>query len=139
MLLNLATQIGSYEANDGSNTIFDYRNTDPLANTHVKSYLEHDGANLSFVGATGKQQQTVTGKFLDGSTAQLDAAKAQAGGDIQSQTNLFHANADQFHTLDDQFKAVNHSISDAFSSPLFKHELQELAYFNCSTREVWSP
>ena len=122
-MLNLATQIGSYEANRGSNTIFDYRNTDPLANTKVKSYLEHDGANLSFVGATGKQELGVTNKFLDGSTAQLDAAKRQAGGDLQSQTNLFHANADQFHTLDDQFKAVNHSIGDAFSSPLFKHAI----------------
>ena len=81
-LQNLNTQIGSYEATNGSTTIFDYRNTDPLKNTQVKSYLEHDGANLQFVGATGKQEQTVTGKFLDGSTAQLDLAKKQAGGSL---------------------------------------------------------
>ena len=81
-LQHLTTQIGSYEANNGSTTIFDYRNADPLANTQVKNYLEHDGANLQFVGATGKQEQTVTGKFLEGSTAQLDAAKAQAGGTL---------------------------------------------------------
>lgn len=93
LLVNLGTQIGSYEANDGSTTIFDYRNgSDPLKNTQVKNYLEHDGANLKFVGTTGKQEQNITGKFLDGSTKQLNAAKRQAGGDMQSQINLYHAN-----------------------------------------------
>jgi len=125
LLVNLGTQIGSYEANDGSTTIFDYRNgADPLKNTQVNNYLEHDGADLKFVGTTGKQEQNITGKFLDGSTAQVDAAKAQAGGDMQSQINLYHANQDQFHTLNDQFKATSHTIGDAFSSPIFNKLMQ---------------
>ena len=32
-LQNLNTQIGSYEATNGSTTIFDYRNADPLKST----------------------------------------------------------------------------------------------------------
>ena len=54
-MLNLKTQLKSFEAMKGSHTIFDYRHgKDPLKATQIKGdMLKHVGATLQFVGANG--------------------------------------------------------------------------------------
>ena len=119
-LEELFTSIKDFETNAGSNTIFDYRNTDPLKNTQFGSMLKHDGAKLTFIGATGDQHYDTANRFLDGSTKQImDNQKALASGtnlqgaahDKLMDDNL-SALHDQFSTLGDVFDGMNQKMDE---------------------------
>ena len=119
-LQQLYTSIKDFETNAGSNTIFDYRNTDPLANTHIGTMLKHDGAKLTFVGATGDQHYDVANRFLDGSTKQINNnvndLAAASGSDSATRSKLMDDNLsalhDQFSTLDDVFAGMNQKLDE---------------------------
>ena len=114
-LMNLAdikgTQINEFEAKKGSETMFDFQNGDPLANTNIDDMHMKAGASIDFNGATGMQEVGVMNRFEQGShTRVMDAAK-NANLD-----NLDHAGEtldDEWATLDIKNKAVDHAFSDA--------------------------
>ena len=114
-LMNLAdikgTQINEFEAKKGSETMFDFQNGDPLANTNIDDMHMKAGASIDFNGASGMQEIGVMNRFEQGShTRVMDAAK-NANLD-----NLDHAGEtldDEWATLDIKNKAVDHAFSDA--------------------------
>jgi hypothetical protein len=57
------TNIKEFEAKAGSQTMFDFNNGDPLANTDVTDMHMQKGAAIDFDGASGKQEVAVLGKF----------------------------------------------------------------------------
>ena len=56
MLQNLKNTVAEYEAKSGSETMFDFNNGDPMANTKVNDMHKEAGASIDFSGASGKQE-----------------------------------------------------------------------------------
>ena len=58
--MNLAvtqgTNVNEYEAKAGSETMMDFNNGDPLANTNINDMHMKKGASVDFSGATGQQE-----------------------------------------------------------------------------------
>ena len=57
------TNINEFEAKAGSETMFDYNNGDPLANTDITDMHMQKGAAIDFSGASGKQEVAVLDNF----------------------------------------------------------------------------
>ena len=57
------TNINEFEAKAGSETMFDYNNGDPLANTDVTDMHMQKGAAIDFDGASGSRSRS-SGKIL---------------------------------------------------------------------------
>ena len=49
------TNVNEFEAKKGSETMFDFNNGDPLANTNMGKMSMEAGAGVNFSGETGKQ------------------------------------------------------------------------------------
>ena len=87
--------------------------------------LKHDGATLTFVGATGDQHYDVANRFLEGSTNQIlnnqDAlAKQSRTGDATTRNTLMDKNLsalnDQFSTLGDVFDGMNQKMDEKMAT-----------------------
>ena len=107
--MNLESNMKEFHAKAGSATVFDFAKGDPLATTNVNDLHKDAGAQLAFSGSSGKQEQGVTGRFMDGSSSRLRDATANGGWDQKSSAMDNH-----FSTFDDHFKAFDHRINDAF-------------------------
>ena len=113
-LMNLATQKGTsikeFEAKKGSQTMFDFQNGDPMANTKIKDMHMKAGANVDFAGASGKQELGVMNQFEKGNHVRtMNAAK-------NAKKNLNAANTalnDQSAVMDAKNKALDHAFADA--------------------------
>jgi len=80
-LMNLGhsrgTNINEFEAKAGSQTMMDFTNGNPLANSDIKDMHMKKGASIDFAGASGKQEVNVMNKFEKGSSRRAkDAIKS---------------------------------------------------------------
>ena len=113
-LMNLATQKGTsineFEAKKGSQTMFDFKNGDPLANTHVKDMHMRAGAKIDFAGASGKQEMGVMDQMQKGTQARTMTAAKNAKHNLNAADTALN---DQSAVMDAKFKAVDHAFKDA--------------------------
>ena len=75
-LVNLESVMNQFTANAGSDTVFDFKNGDPLAATNIGSLRKEKDGRLHFAGANGHTQAAVVDRFVDGGRAFYEASKA---------------------------------------------------------------
>ena len=102
------TNIKEFEAKAGSETMFDYNNGDPLANTDITDMHMQKGAAIDFSGASGKQEVAVLDTFQKGSASR--AKDAIASGNMDASGTALD---DQWATFDRRAEAQDHAMADA--------------------------
>ena len=102
------TNIKEFEAKAGSETMFDYNNGDPLANTDITDMHMKKGAAIDFSGATGKKEVAVLDTFQKGSSSR--AKDAIASGNMDASGTALD---DQWATFDRRAEAQDHAMADA--------------------------
>eukprot|EP00356_Strombidium_inclinatum_P005453 CAMPEP_0170486540 /NCGR_PEP_ID=MMETSP0208-20121228/5521_1 /TAXON_ID=197538 /ORGANISM="Strombidium inclinatum, Strain S3" /LENGTH=132 /DNA_ID=CAMNT_0010760505 /DNA_START=49 /DNA_END=447 /DNA_ORIENTATION=+ len=115
-LVNLETVANTYTAEPGSNTVFDFKNGNPLADTKVGTFRKEAGANLDFVDASGKQQMGIVDKFQKTASSDLSSAKSNMGsaGLSTGFKNLGQATNNMFSVQGDRFNAVDKTMKTQF-------------------------
>ena len=113
-LMNLATKKGTsineFEAKKGSETMFDFQNGDPLANTHIKDMHMKAGANIDFAGASGKQELGIANQIEKGNHGRTMAAAKNAKKNLNAADTALD---DQSAAMDVKNKALDHAFADA--------------------------
>mmetsp|Transcript_13535 Transcript_13535/g.23047 ORF Transcript_13535/g.23047 Transcript_13535/m.23047 type:complete len:182 (-) Transcript_13535:55-600(-) len=105
MLEDLATDIGHFHADKGSDTYFDYRKGDPLAASNIGKLSKSAGGNIHFKGASGRQENGVVDRFRDSSRGALNAS----GSDRNARGT---AMADHASVLADKSRALRNMQRD---------------------------
>merc|ERR1712178_91047 len=102
------TNVNEFEAKKGSETMFDFKNGDPLANSNIKDMHMKAGASVDFNGASGKQEMGVMNKFEKGSHSRVMGA-VKSGNLDKTSTALDDASG----TMDLKKKAFAAAEKDA--------------------------
>ena len=111
MLMNLATTKGTnikeFDAKAGSETMMDFNNGDPLANTKINDMHMHKGSSVDFSGATGEQELGVMDQFEKGSSKRAMDALKNGTTDQKGSTM-----DDQWATIDTRTKSMEKAFAE---------------------------
>ena len=119
-LQNLQTDIGEYSAKAGSTSIFDYSNGDPFSVNKALDMHKEAGAKLHFNGATGNQQATVMGQFLQGADRRIDdGAQGDVTAKYQNINNHYDTSLDMEKAFEAQMQDQMRAMSAMPTVPSF--------------------